>query len=96
MRKAAQRDKNEPEIVDAFRKTGKFVTHLSGKDIPDLLVITPGRDVPLFVVESVDQALDVSMLNEPICLVEVKNPDGGKLTPGQVTWHNTALDDPGA
>lgn len=41
--KAAQRDKSEPDIIDALRKVGATVWQVSGKDIPDLLVGYKGR-----------------------------------------------------
>lgn len=41
--KAAQRDKAEPDIIDALRKVGATVWQVSGKDIPDLLVGYKGQ-----------------------------------------------------
>jgi Holliday junction resolvase len=37
-RRAAKRDDNESEIIDALRKVGCSVTQLSGEGIPDLLI----------------------------------------------------------
>ena len=65
---------------------GAHVTHLSGKGVPDLLVINPGPDVPVFVCETVEQMQDVVWAGEPIALVEVKSP-GGRLTKAQIAWH---------
>jgi len=96
MRRAAARDRNEPEIVETFRKAGRFVTRLSGKGVTDLLVIRPSPDVPVFVVDSIDQALDLVQLDEPIMLVEVKDIRDDRvtrepLTPQQVEWHSLAM-----
>jgi hypothetical protein len=38
VRRAAKRDRNERDIVEAFRAAGCSVEHLSGKGLPDLLV----------------------------------------------------------
>lgn len=37
-RRAAARDQNEAAIVDALRRVGALVFHLSARDLPDLLV----------------------------------------------------------
>lgn len=42
-RRAARRDPNEPEIVDALRSAGATVVPLSGPGLPDLLVGLAGR-----------------------------------------------------
>ena len=87
-----QRDPNEAELVRVARKLGKFVTRIKSSDPsghPDLVVITPGPDVPVFVARTVEQMHDICLLNEPICLVEVK-PGTQKLRPSQETWHKEA------
>ena len=43
-----KRDKNEPEIIEAFREEGFFVQPLSGRRVPDLLV---GYSGYFFLVE---------------------------------------------
>lgn len=43
IRRAAKRDRNESQIVAAFRRLGWSVEHLSGKGTPDLLVGRAGR-----------------------------------------------------
>ena len=88
-----QRDENEGEIVAALKAAGKFVTRVKSSDpagCPDLIVITPGHDIPLFVVETIDQALDVAACDEPIALVEVK-VEGKKLNSKQLDWHGEAI-----
>jgi hypothetical protein len=62
-RKAAKRDKNEPDIIAALLAAGASVSQLSGKGLPDLLVGYGDN-----------------------YLLEVKNPDGGKLQPDQVLF----------
>ena len=87
-----QRDPNEAELVQVARKLGKFVTRVKATDpsgCPDLIVITPGVDVPVFVVRTVEQMQDVCALNEPIALVEIK-PGTQKLRPTQELWHKGA------
>lgn len=37
MRRAAKRDKNEPDCIKALRKNGWIVTKLSGPGLPDLM-----------------------------------------------------------
>jgi len=41
-RRAAKRDANEPAIIEALRRAGAVVYPISGKDVPDLLVIYRG------------------------------------------------------
>jgi len=89
LRTVAARDHNEPEIVAALRKAGYFVTSLSGGGVPDLLVIKPSRQVPVFTVTSATTALSCCT-HRQITLLEVKQ-SSGKLTPAQVEWHNKAL-----
>lgn len=88
--RARARDTNEKLIVEVFRRAGKMVHRNYEAGITDLTVITPSPDLPLFVIETVDQALDIIHANEPISLVEIKTP-GGKLTPVQQLWHRAAL-----
>ena len=38
MRRAAKRDKNEPEIVSALKQAGAHVWQISAPGVPDLLV----------------------------------------------------------
>lgn len=89
MRTAAKRDENEAEIVKGLRAQGYFVTHLSGKDVPDLLVIDPNPAADVYVVHTLKDALD-SIKDYGMALMEVKMP-GTKLKPGQQEWHNKAL-----
>ena len=42
-RKAAKRDANEPEIVDALRSVGAKVWRMSGRGLPDVLVMFRGK-----------------------------------------------------
>jgi len=51
MRRAAQRDANEPGIIDKARKLGASVQPLNDADIPDLLIGFRGRN---FLVELKD------------------------------------------
>ena len=97
MRKAAKRDENEAEIVKALRDAGYFVTHLNDPGVPDLLVIDPWPDVPLFVATSPKDAIQGIVDNRrsfgginPVYLVEVKMP-GKKLNKVQQEWHRKAL-----
>lgn len=84
----ASRDENEPEIVDALQKAGYMVDRINGRGVPDLLVICPGADVPVFVCETAEQALKVAW-RHPISLIEVKVP-GKKLNNEQLKWHGKA------
>ena len=88
MRKAAQRDGNEAEIVAALRSVGYHVTHLNDPAVPDLLVILPGpaREHQVRVVSTVGEALSAANSNS-LCLLEVKQP-GKPLRPLQLKWHN--------
>ena len=76
-------------MVKVLRQMGKKVDFLSGEDIPDLLVITPGRNVPVFVCFTIDDVIDVANMNLPMATIEVKMP-GMHLKPGQVEWHDEA------
>lgn len=86
MRKAAQRDGNEAEIVAALRAAGYHVTHLNDPAVPDLLVIRPSDDIPVFVASDAETALSVAMPFR-VTLIEVKQP-GKPLRPLQLKWHN--------
>jgi hypothetical protein len=44
-----RRDRNEPEVIQAFRIAGCSVWQLSGRDIPDLLVGLQGHAYPVEV-----------------------------------------------
>jgi len=80
-RRDAKRDENEKEIVSALRSEGYAVFRLSGPGIPDLLVVKPSTDVPIFVCETVAQALKCAA-KANLSLIEVKMP-GGTLTESQ-------------
>lgn len=88
-RRNASRDGNEPEIVQVLEKAGYFVTRISGAGVPDLLVIKPGLNVPVDVVEDYAEALRM-MGKTDIALMEVKMP-GEPLTPAQRKFHQRAL-----
>ena len=81
------RDKNEPDIVEAYRASGRHVTLLNGAGVTDLLVLTPSPSLPIYVVRTIEEAL---LITDPIALVEVKSLQGG-LTDAQVKWHNETL-----
>lgn len=72
MRRAARADKNQSEIVAAYRRLGASVQHLHtiGQGCPDLLVGIGGR--------SGEGGLNI--------LVEVKHGKG-KLTGDEPAWH---------
>ena len=87
---SAKRDENEPEIVDALRKAGYFVSRLNGTGIPDLLVIEPGEhnNSMIHTVDNVEDALTAAQ-GGFITLLEVKMP-GKKLNKIQREWHDRA------
>ena len=88
-----QRDGNEDLLVEVAERCGKFVTRVKSSNppgAPDLIVITPSVYVPVYVAETPEQMQDICALDEPIALVEVKEP-GGKLNKNQVKWHGDAL-----
>jgi len=88
MRQAAQRDKNEAEIVDALRQAGYLVTLLNDPAVPDLLVIKSGPQVPIKVCRNAEAALAFADEHK-LCLVEVKGKTG-TLTPAQKIWWQNA------
>jgi len=92
-RRAVSRDKNEPEMVEFFERCGYMVTPLSGEGVPDLLLIRPSVDNPVYVCHTLEQAQDIADMRHDIALVEVKGADP-RLTPGQVEWHSQALNRP--
>ena len=50
MRRAAKRDANEPDVIEALERAGCQVWPISSAGGPDLLVLTPqGRWLPLEV-----------------------------------------------
>ena len=49
MRKAAKRDANEPEIVEALRRAGCHVQRNSDTGVPDLTVTLPGGAPVLYM-----------------------------------------------
>ena len=71
MRRRAQIDENQPEIVAALRAAGASVQILSavGRGCPDLLVGFAGRNLLLEVK------------------YPLGTPSHQKLTPAQVEWH---------
>ncbi len=73
MRTRARVDKNQPEIVAAFRKLGYSVLHLHqiGKGCPDLLVAKDG----------VSTLVEVKDGDKP--------PSARKLTPDEREFHDT-------
>ena len=81
----AKRDENEPDHVELARSHGRHVTRLNGDGVPDLLVIKPGHDLPVYIVENLRQMMDVITAGDDICLVEVKMP-GKKLNANQIRW----------
>ena len=58
MRRAAKRDKNESEIVDALRAVGCSVDFLNGKGTPDLLCGVRGKTFLLEVKGYAGQLTD--------------------------------------
>ena len=91
MRTKAARDHNEPEIVEALRESGYFVTPLSGGGVPDLLVIRPdeiNKD-RIRIVRTAEEALQAARAGM-ITLLEVKGKTG-KLTEPQKKWWKRAL-----
>lgn len=70
----AKVDANQPEIVDALRAAGCFVTSLAGigKGVPDVLV---GSDGKWFLMEIKDGS---------------KPPGQRKLTDDEIKWHQKA------
>ncbi len=83
------RDANEPQIVKAAQDAGYIVDRLNGSGLPDLLLLRPNPDVPVYVVQSEAELKAVMSIDDPVCLVEVKVP-GNRLTPEQVKWHEKA------
>jgi hypothetical protein len=75
MRRAAKVDKNQQEIVAAFRKLGATVQDLSavGKGVPDLLIGWRGVNYLVEVKRKPERG-------------KVK-PSECKLTEAQVVWH---------
>lgn len=73
MRLRARIDRNQPEIVDTFRKLGYSVLHLHqiGKGCPDLLVAKDG----------VSTLIEVKDGNKP--------PSARKLTADEAEFHST-------
>jgi len=72
---ACKTDRNQQEIMDAFRKLGATVQDLSacGKGVPDLLVGYNGLN---YLCEVKDH---------------LKPPSARKLTPDQMAWHGEWL-----
>ena len=73
MRRAAKADRNQPEIVAAFRKLGATVQHLHsiGGGCPDIAAGFRGLN---YLIEIKDGE---------------KPPSGQKLTPDEAEWHDT-------
>lgn len=79
MRRAAKRDANEREIIDALESAGAAVAQLSGEGIPDLLV-SYRNDLTL---------LEVKDRGKPTRVAHRRNRDGTMspaLMPAQVVW----------
>ena len=70
-----------------------MVTRISGSGAPDLLVIKPHRNNPVFVVENMQDALECLDSSGGLALIEIKQP-GKKLTPAQHDWHCEAMNAP--
>jgi hypothetical protein len=87
----ARRDENEQPIVNALRAIGRHVTRLSGEGVCDLLVIRPARELPVFVCETIEQAIDAAQTDD-LVLIEVKMPGKG-LSKAQKKWHSEVLCD---
>jgi hypothetical protein len=77
-RRAAQRDKNEPEIVAALRTAGATVLHLSIRDAPDLLVGYLGNN---FLLE----------VKQPAGPRGGTKHNHAELSEDQAAWHETWL-----
>jgi hypothetical protein len=71
MRRASKTDRNQPDVIAAFRKCGATVQplHSVGQGCPDLLIGYRGRNL---LVEVKDGDLP---------------PSARKLTPAQEEWH---------
>ena len=91
----AKRDENEPLMVDMCNAYGRHVTRINGPGVPDLLVIRPDIDIPVFVVDNLERLQDLLDQNIPMMLVEVKMP-GKKLNKVQREWHAAATSHPDA
>jgi hypothetical protein len=87
---SAKRDENEKEIVSALRSEGYAVFRLSGPGIPDLLVVKPDKDAPVYVCDTVAQALNCAG-KAALSLIEVKMP-GGTLTESQQAFFTVCRD----
>ena len=74
MRRAANRDLSEPEIIAALRKIGATVEQLDGTNIPDLLVGFRGRN---WLME----------VKNPEGPKGGASQHGQKLSDGQADWH---------
>jgi len=81
-----RRDDNEPVMVELARKAGRVVTRLNGKGVTDLLVVKPSRDLPIYIVRTIEHMQDVLAADDDIALVEVKGAKG-RLTDDQLHWH---------
>jgi hypothetical protein len=73
-RRAAQRDKNEPEIVAALRAAGATVLHLSIRDVPDLLVGYLGNNFLLEVKQEGRRGASIKAIH-------------AELSEDQAKWH---------
>ena len=87
----ARRDENEPVLVELARKSGRFVTRLNGEGVPDLLLIKPGRELPVYIVRNAEQMADVLAAGDDMALVEVKTATGGLTTRQKKWWLDAGL-----
>lgn len=74
MRRAANRDRNEAEIVEALRRAGATVAQLSAENIPDLLVGYRGLNYLLEVKRPGEYGMTEQCAHF-------------SLTAGQAAWH---------
>ena len=77
-RRAARRDQGEAAIVNALRKVGAVVRHVSAEGLPDLLVGHGGRWLWLEV-------------KQPLGSRGGKSKDGQRLQPAQALFFAEAL-----
>ena len=73
-RRAPNRDKGEPDIIDGLKSAGCTVQQLDARDVPDLLVGLRGVNVLMEV-------------KRPLGKRGGTSADGQHLSGGQARWH---------
>ena len=73
-------------MINAATRCGRVCLQVSEPGAPDVLLIRPGQDVPIFICRSLEQFMDVVELDLPLALVEIKS-GRHRLNARQKAWH---------